>query len=72
MTSRADAAPAVPGALRLRLYQLASQALPIGGYSHSHGLEAAIEAGIVHDEGTLAAWLDDLLQFYRAHGVFPI
>ena len=48
---------------RMRLYQLASQALPIGGYSHSHGLEAAIEAGVVSDEGTLAAWLADLLQF---------
>lgn len=63
MISRADASPAASGALRLRLYQLASQALPIGGYSHSHGLEAAIEAGIVGDEVTLAAWLTDLLQF---------
>jgi urease accessory protein len=47
---------------RLRLYQLASQALPIGGYSHSHGLEAAIDAGVVRDEATLAAWLADLLR----------
>jgi urease accessory protein len=48
---------------RMRLYQLASQALPIGGYSHSHGLEAAIDAGVVGDEATLAAWLGDLLRF---------
>ena len=66
MISRADVVgtpDALTPSLRLRLYQLASQALPIGGYSHSHGLEAAIEAGVVHDEGTLATWLADLLQY---------
>ena len=48
---------------RLRLLQLASQALPIGGFSHSQGLEAAIESGCVHDEATLARWVRDLLEF---------
>ena len=33
----------------LHLLQFASPALPIGGYSYSQGLEAALEAGLVHD-----------------------
>jgi urease accessory protein len=46
-----------------RLLQLSSQALPIGGYSHSQGLEAAIEHGIVNDESSLSRWISDLLEF---------
>ena len=34
-----------------RLLQLGSQALPIGGYSHSQGLESAIERKMVTDYG---------------------
>jgi urease accessory protein len=37
--------------------------LPIGGYSHSHGLEAAIESKIVGDEASLLRWIRDLLEF---------
>jgi urease accessory protein len=46
-----------------RLLQLSSQALPIGGYSHSQGLEAAIDQRIVTDEGSLLRWISDLLEF---------
>jgi urease accessory protein len=46
-----------------RLLQLSSQALPIGGYSHSHGLEAAIEHEIVRDEDSLLRWVSDVLEF---------
>jgi urease accessory protein len=35
--------------VNLRLLQLASPSLPVGAYSYSQGLEAAVEAGIVHD-----------------------
>jgi urease accessory protein len=46
-----------------RLLQLSSQALPIGGYSHSQGLEAAIECAIVSDESSLLRWIADVLEF---------
>jgi urease accessory protein len=46
-----------------RLLQLSSQALPIGGYSHSQGLEAAIDQRIVTDEASLLRWISDVLEF---------
>jgi urease accessory protein len=46
-----------------RLLQLSSQALPIGGYSHSQGLEAAIDQRVVTDEGSLLRWISDILEF---------
>ena len=46
-----------------RLLQLSSQALPIGGYSHSQGLEAAIEQEVICDERSLLRWICDLLEF---------
>ena len=36
-----------------RLLHLSSQTLPIGGYSHSQGLESAIERRVVSDEASL-------------------
>ena len=54
-----------PGALSasalLQLMWLASPALPVGGFSYSEGLEAAVEAGVVNDEATAASWLVDQL-----------
>ncbi len=41
----------------LHLLQFASPALPIGGYSYSQGLEAALEQGLVHDAATAGAWI---------------
>jgi urease accessory protein len=46
-----------------RLLQLSSQALPIGGYSHSQGLEAAIDRQVVTDESSLLRWIADVLEF---------
>jgi urease accessory protein len=46
-----------------RLLQLSSQALPIGGYSHSQGLEAAIEHEVMSDESSLLRWISDVLEF---------
>ncbi|WP_075795964.1 urease accessory protein UreF [Massilia putida] len=45
------------GARLLHLLQFASPALPIGGYSYSQGLEAAIDEGSVHDAISAHAWL---------------
>jgi len=44
----------------LRLMQLVSPALPIGGYNFSQGLEYAIHAGWVHDEASALAWIRGL------------
>jgi urease accessory protein len=46
-----------------RLLQLASPALPVGAYSYSQGLEAAIEAKIVFDSETAETWIGDVLEF---------
>ena len=52
----------------VRLLQLASPALPIGAYSYSQGLEWAIEARHVHDTGSAAAWIGDMLRLVVAPG----
>jgi urease accessory protein len=46
----------------LQLIWLASPALPVGGYSYSEGLEAAIDAGLVGNEQQAGDWLLDQLQ----------
>jgi urease accessory protein len=46
-----------------RLLQLASQAFPIGGYSHSQGLESAIECRLVSNETEVRQWIGDVLAF---------
>jgi urease accessory protein len=48
---------------RMRLLQIASQAIPIGGYSHSHGLEAAVECGLIRDEDSVQQWISDALSY---------
>ncbi len=45
----------------LRLLHLASPSLPIGAYSYSQGLEAAIEIGDVIDEKTAHTWIAESL-----------
>src|SRR5882762_5221664 len=47
----------------VRLLQLASPTLPVGAYSYSQGLEAAIEAGIVSDAESAERWIADVLEF---------
>src|SRR5262245_26328244 len=46
-----------------RLLQLASPTLPVGAYSYSGGLEAAVEAGIVKDAASARRWIGDVLEF---------
>lgn len=42
--------------MNLKLLQLGDSALPVGGYSHSWGLEAAVERGTVRDAADLERW----------------
>lgn len=40
-----------------------SPAYPVGAYSYSHGLETAIEQGLVRNGPELRAWVEDLVLF---------
>ena len=56
----------------LELMQLASPALPVGGFSYSEGLEAAVEAGLVRDETQAGDWLLDQLHLSLARADLPV
>lgn len=56
----------------LHLLQLASPSLPIGAYSYSQGLEAAIDKGLVHDAASARAWIVDTLQHAVARFEAPV
>jgi urease accessory protein len=53
-------------ATRLMLMWLASPALPVGGFSYSEGLEAAVDAGRVADEAACGDWLVQQLELVLA------
>ena len=55
-----------------KLLQLASPALPVGAYSYSGGLEAAIEAGLVLDAASAERWIGDVLEFSIARMEAPL
>lgn len=56
----------------LHLLQFASPGLPIGGYSYSQGLEAAIESGLVHDAGSGQRWIAGYLEQVVARWDAPL
>lgn len=57
-----SAAPAADEALRLTaLLQLSSPTLPVGAYSYSQALEAAVEQGVVADAADAGRWISDSL-----------
>jgi len=56
----------------VHLLQLASPALPIGGYSYSQGLEWMVDTGAVHDAPTAHAWIGEMLDGVMAHGEAPV
>src|SRR3984957_20621970 len=49
--------------MNLRLLQISDSALPIGGYTHSWGLEAALARRLVIDARTLESWTRAWLRF---------
>jgi urease accessory protein len=52
--------------MNLHLLQISDSALPIGGYTHSWGLEAALARGLVRDAFSLEAWTRAWLRFALA------
>ncbi|HEV7814916.1 MAG TPA: urease accessory protein UreF [Janthinobacterium sp.] len=56
----------------LNLLQFASPALPIGAYSYSQGLEAALENGLVKDAATARDWISRHLREVMACWEAPI
>ncbi|MDO9073464.1 MAG: urease accessory UreF family protein [Rubrivivax sp.] len=50
---------------------LASPALPVGGFSYSEGLEAAVEGKLVTDEAQASDWLSGQLQLTLARSDLP-
>ncbi|HSH07521.1 MAG TPA: urease accessory protein UreF [Burkholderiales bacterium] len=55
-----------------RLLQIASPTLPVGAFSYSQGLEAAVEAGIVHDRESAERWIGEVLALSLARMEAPI
>lgn len=62
---------AQPGAL-LRLLQLSSVSLPVGGFAFSQGLEYAVEAGWVKNLATTRQFLDEQLTHNLSRVDLPV
>ena len=63
--------PEARAATQLQLMWLASPALPVGGFSYSEGLEAAVEGDLVNDEAQAGDWLCVQLQLSLARADLP-
>jgi urease accessory protein len=56
----------------LQLIWLASPALPVGGFSYSEALEAAVDDALVRDEASAAAWLSNQMALGPARADLPV
>lgn len=56
----------------LTLIWLASPALPVGGFSYSEGLEAAVDGGWIRTEDDASAWLTDQLWLGPGRSELPV
>lgn len=56
----------------LRLLQLASSNLPVGGYTFSQGLEYAIEEGWLNDASTVKHWIKHTSTMTLVHADLPL
>ncbi|GAB3447355.1 urease accessory protein UreF [Insolitispirillum peregrinum] len=69
----------LPSATLLRLMAWLSPSFPVGAFSYSHGLEYAVESGLVRDLPTTVDWITTVLLhgsgridadlFVQAHGI---
>ncbi len=50
------------GFAELPLLVWLSPAFPVGGFAYSHGLEAAVDLGLVRDAASLTDWIADLVR----------
>jgi urease accessory protein len=66
------AAPRVPAGALIELMRLASPALPVGGFSYSEALEAAVDCGRVTDLAQARDWLLDQLHLGLARSDLPL
>jgi urease accessory protein len=63
----------MPGdAVLLQLMWLASPALPVGGFSYSEALEAAVDDGRVTGEASAAGWLANQMALAPARADLPV
>ena len=67
-----NTAGSLPAASLLQLIWLASPALPVGGFSYSEVLEAAVERAGVATESIASDWLSDQLQLSLARSDLPV
>ena len=56
----------------LRLLQLCSGTLPIGGFTYSQGIEWAVECGWIGNQQDLTDWLADLIDTNLAQVEIPV
>jgi len=70
-TESSEVNQALSAASLIQLIWLASPALPVGGFSYSEGLEAAVEWGNINNEASAADWLSAQLQLSLARGDLP-
>ena len=59
-------------AVLLQLMWLASPALPVGGFSYSEALEAAVDNGRVTGEASAAGWLSNQMALAPARADLPV
>ena len=64
--------PAAGDAVLLQLMWLASPALPVGGFSYSEALEAAVDDGRVTNEASAADWLVNQMALAPARADLPV
>ena len=59
--TKAGTSPVTLSDVPAQLLVWLSPAFPVGAFAYSHGLEKAVEKGLIKDRATLSAWLDDLI-----------